>query len=177
MNNKLTLTQVLGELYDSGRVAWMLEHVVDEYHEVLCLIGDDGKEIVVDLSIDSNALYVERILSGNIDIVQHPKITSILYIALATANLQLCDGSHFGTCHMHSSTDGINFIYSSPIPLLNILNAELAAALVIEALSAISLVEPYFKYIEKRANASQLTINDVFQFRKSQEQGGDHYET
>ena len=177
MNNKLTLTQVLGELYDSGRVAWMLDHVVDESHEVLCLIGDDGKEIVVDLSIDSKALYVERILSGKIDIAQHPKITSLLYIALGTANLELCENGSIGTCHIHTSTDRINFIYSFPVPLLSILNAELAAVLVIETLSAISLVEPYFKYIEKRANASQLTINDVFQFRKSQEQGGDHYET
>lgn len=166
---ELTLTDIVETLYDRNRVAWRMDRVSDDCYEMIRLIGDDGTEIVVDLSIDyeQKVLYVERFLTGAINIEQNPAMANLLYVALATANMELCEGAHIGTCHMHTATDNLYFIYSFAVPLFG--NAEIAAALVLKCLPAISVVEPYLEYIEKTANADELTIDEVFEYHTEPE--------
>lgn len=165
---EITLTKVVEALYIRKRVAWRMDHVADDCYEMIRLIGDDGKKFVVDLRIDyeEQVLYVERFLTGAIDIEQNPKMANLLYVALATANMELCEGAHIGTCHMHTATNNLYFIYSFAVPLFS--NAELAAALVLKCLPAISVVEPYLEYIEKSANADELTIDEVFEYHAAE---------
>lgn len=166
---EVTLTKVVESLYNRKRVAWRMDYVADDCYEMIRLIGDDGKEFVVDLSIDyeQKVLYVERFLTGAINIEQNPKMANLLYVALATANMELCEGAHIGTCHMHTATNNLYFIYSFAVPLFS--NAEMAAALVLKCLPAISVVEPYLEYIEKAANADELTIDEVFEYHTEPE--------
>lgn len=160
-----SLTEILGVLYNRGLVTWRADFAADECHEMISLISDTGAEVVVDLWIDSErqSLFVERFLTDAIDLTQKTKMVNLFYVSLATANMELCERGHIGTCHMY--TDGeFSFIYSSAIPLF--CNAEMIATLVMKSLSAISLVKPFFRSIEKKADADILTVGDVFSFHQ-----------
>lgn len=159
-----SLTEIVGALYECGRVAWWADYSADEYHETVSLIGDDGTETAVELSVDPDrkALFVERFLTDPVSLEENVQLINLCYVALATANMALCDNAHIGTCHMDVQEE-LCFVYASPIPLL--CDAQTAAALVLNSLTAIRTVEPFFRDIAKKIDADQLTLDDVFSFR------------
>lgn len=159
----MTINQIIQALHDKGCVGWQLDLDFPNC-EVLCLIDQKKRENIVKIFLDETkgVLLVSHWLTDAIDISQNPKIATLLYVALATANDSIVQAGNIGLCQMDISEGCLLFSYVAVLTLGN--DANTVADLILLTLPAIALVEPFFDHVEKRANDNVLSVNDVFSF-------------
>ena len=160
----MTAKNIVQVLHDRGAVAWQLDLDLPNC-EVLSLVDKDGRESILKILLDETkgVLLVSHWLTDAIDISQNPKIATLLYVTLATANDSIIQAGNIGLCQMDISEGCLLFSYVAVLPLGN--DANTVADLILLTLPAIALVEPFFDHVEERANADILTIDDVFSFQ------------
>ena len=157
----MTINQIIQALHDKGCVGWQLDLDFPNC-EVLCLIDQKRRENIVKIFLDETkgVLLVSHWLTDAIDISQNPKIATLLYVALATANDSIVQAGNIGLCQMDISEGCLLFSYVAVLTLGN--DANTVADLILLTLPAIALVEPFFDHVEKRANDNDLSVDDVF---------------